>query len=651
MNIQPLTLDTELIPAVHPYLHLGHFNRVQSTLIRAGVPFGETNLVLGTKTSTGKTISAELFIHHELHCGRRVIYAAPMKALVNEKYNEWRELFPAHKVAILTGDFRNKSTSNEQELYKADIVVLTTEMLDSQTRGASRKDKPHWMHDIGLCILDEGHIIGSLERGVPGELGILRLARISKSRIVILSATLPNADEFAKWLYSINGLKTYVLNSDWRPVELEWKLVPIGQRSYNPSRVEMRSKAIRLIKSKPDEKFLVFAHEKKTGHTLLEELNKEGIESEFHRADLNVGDRTAIEDSFKSKQGLRVIVATTTLAWGVNLPAKNVIIMGTHRGLSKMDPADIIQMGGRAGRMGIDDKGTCYLMCHTADTYKWTKQINSSPRVESSLLDEVQLRFQLLAEIGSGVVDKPDKLRGWFANTLAGHQLEYPSEHLDKALNDLMKMGMLDVTDEGLFRVTPMGRVSTSLYIKPDDVYHWYRTMKTNGRIETDTQIAVLMSTPTTIYKYTPAEYKDVVHLFSREATKEKTIHNSSFLFSPYAIWRHLKGDTHSNQGLAFYVKAMVDDAERNVSAINILANILGIQVTKDLEARVRYGVPRQVAFLCDLPDIGAKRAFLLYRAGFTSTDKLAMADQAFLVSCLGPKIGNKLYAHIKENG
>jgi replicative superfamily II helicase len=96
---------------------------------------------------------------------------------------------------------------------------------------------------------------------------------------------------------------------------------------------------------------LIFCHDKNTGRQVLGMLKHEGIESFFHNADLELKERLEIEGKFADREnGIRVLVSTSTLAWGRTLPARNVIIVGVHRGLNDIDQLDVIQMAGRAGR-------------------------------------------------------------------------------------------------------------------------------------------------------------------------------------------------------------------------------------------------------------------------------------------------------------
>jgi len=651
-RIHSIDLGTDLVDSAGPYKCLfDQFNRVQSTLIINGLPTKNCNLVLGTSTSTGKTISAELFVHSVLAQGRRVLYVAPMKALVTEKLMEWTRGFPNHQVEILTGDFR-KATNGASKLSSADIVVMTTEMLDSQSRAAHRSPD-HWMDNVGLIVMDEGHIIGSPSRGVPGEVGILRVCSLfpeDPPRVVILSATLPNAPDFANWLSKLNGLDTYTLNDPWRPIKLSWEFYPIKARQYAQSRKEMIWGAVNMAKKKPNEKFMIFAHEKKTGHNLKAALEKAGIPTEFHRADLPTAKRMSIESRFKDKKGdLRVIIATSTLAWGVNLPAKNVVILGVTRGITKVDLADIIQMSGRSGRLGIDTTGTCILMCPSDKVSRWSHKVQNSPAVKSALLDEKHLRFQILAEIDLGILTHPDDLPGWFDRTLVGQQVEYPEDHFENALDKLLKMGMLTIEDE-LLKVTRLGRVGTSLYFTPDDIYHWYKFMKANDGLKTDTQIAGLIGgSPTLIMNYVPAEFKDTVSLYLRACGTEGTKHRLAHPFMAYALWMHIKGEAGSNYGLRFYLNNITQDADRLTNAISMIGKITGIEVPSDLALRIRHGVPRQLAFLCDLPGVGPQKAHLLYLAGVTTPEKLQDTKLSVLINCLGQAAGKKVYECIQE--
>jgi superfamily II helicase len=352
-SVTQLAEDNELIPTSEfPYAQFPfpYFNRVQSTIMREGYWAKDCNLVLGTTTSSGKTVAAELFMNYTLTEGKRVVYVSPLKSLTQEKYEEWGERYKKYPICILTGDYI-LTEAKAKELNEAKIVCLTSEMIDSRTRN-HQSEKSAWMFEVGLVIVDESHII-STNRGHAVEVGLMRFTKLVPSaRVLCLSATMPNVEQFQKWLTGLNNKPTAVVNSDWRPTKLNWHLVPhLVNGSYYEIQDDKKQKALALVLAKPTEKFLIFAHDKNTGRQILTMLKHEKIESYFHNADLSLEERLEIEGKFADRDnGIRVLVSTSTLAWGRTLPARNVIILGVHRGLNDVDQLDVIQMAGRAGR-------------------------------------------------------------------------------------------------------------------------------------------------------------------------------------------------------------------------------------------------------------------------------------------------------------
>jgi replicative superfamily II helicase len=649
--IKKLELLDEEIPTARPYTFIDNFNRVQSTIILNGLPTEDCNLVLGTATSTGKTISAELFIHAVLPTGKKVLYVAPMKSLVREKFDEWQGRFGRDKVAILTGDYKLTS-SNRHYLTNADIIVVTSEMLDSQTRTALRTEN-HWLNNIGLLIMDESHIIGSGARGPAAESGITRLCVVQKDeppRVVLLSATLPNEDDFANWLYNLNNKKTYTLNSPWRPVPLKWNFYPCKEKYYSAIRKNNINLACQLVRKYPDDKFLVFVHEKKTGHNLVAAMKKIGVYTEFHRADATMQKRIELESNFLDKNSdLRVLVSTSTLAYGNNLPARHVIILGTTRGTSPVDLADIIQMSGRAGRTGLDKVGDCHLLCQDNHTSKWSKLTQQSPSVKSALLDGRHLRFQVLAEIDLGVLQRVEELPAWFKKTLVGQQVDYPEDYFRDTLEKLVRMDMLTLKNNKLC-VTDIGRVGTRYYFTPDDVYHWCTFAKDNKVIDSDTKLAGLIGgAPTLSIDYVPAEFKNTVSYYNKACRDDGTRIKMTNIFTPYALWSHLRGDANDKPNLRFYINNITNDIERIETALRALSKHIDLTLPEDMTVRIKHGVPKQLAFLVNIPGIGPKKAWLMYTAGMTDWEKLTKADRSTFVTCLGPKTADKVIQYVKE--
>lgn len=466
----------ELLPTTgYPY-KFEKFNPVQSMVF----PFRDedTNIVIGASTSAGKTICAELLMEETLKKKQRVIYLSPLKSLTQEKYDDWKTRFPNHPITILTGDY-TLSEEKKAEIARSPIIVMTSEMADSRTR-RMESEKNYWLKEVGLVIVDETHIL-STSRGHAVESGIMRFTTINrKARILFLSATMPNVDQLGAWLQSLNGKPTRVIYSTWRPVQLQFHYLEYnpgyGAGSYRFVQEEKKRLAIQTIKSKPNEKFLVFCHDKATGNSIVRMLKEEGIDALFHNADLDLDERLEVESAFEKREGgLRVLVSTSTLAWGRNLPARNVIVVGIHRGLQEVDELDIIQMAGRAGRYGIDNEGHVYLIIPEGTTWDWQEIFRNPRPVTSVLKDHQVMAFHTLAEIQNRVITNSLTMLKWYQRSLAYFQgEEFNIDDAKGLLDDLEKMEMV-INKETHYTLTGLGRVSGWLYYSPYDVYGWYK--------------------------------------------------------------------------------------------------------------------------------------------------------------------------------
>ena len=462
-SIQMISVDEKnLIPTEQfkPYQYsFKYFNPVQSKALQ--YLDDDCNLVVSAATSSGKTILAELFMWKTLQSGKRVLYVSPMKALTAEKYSDWSKKFNVPTV-LATSDFTDSDKDLTTALVQSKIICMTSEMLDSK----SRKYQQHklWMQDVGLVIIDEAHIIGTPSRGLATEVGIIRfLSYHPEARVIFLSATAPNVLDFSDWLEALTRRKTVCIKSDWRPVPVE---LEVTEPDSIPEEV------IRLIDKYPNDKFLIFVGTKAQGRNLLKKIRQyltlkkiADNKVKFHSADLSLQQRKEIESSFK-EGNLQYLVSTSTLAWGVNLPARHVIVAGTMR--TDADPistADIIQMAGRAGRLGLDEKGYVHILKSTGDV-RDDDELITAPPVTSQLAIEVNTSVQSLVRTLIAIVDsvRPD-LTGSFIEAL---------QHTDpKNRSELMALNQL--LCQILFRVKPKPVISGDIF-EVDD-YSFYRTV------------------------------------------------------------------------------------------------------------------------------------------------------------------------------
>jgi len=182
------------------------FRPAQVKAIKAGV-FEKKNILVCTPTASGKTKVAEFAFLKAFFDGSKSVYVVPLKALANEKYKDFKRLYPFMKIALSIGNL----DSGDPYLVKYDLIITTSEKLDSLIRHHAP-----WLPSVKCVIIDEIHLLNDAERGPTLEVLITLLKKILKELQVIgLSATIGNPEELAEWL----GAELVIDN--WRPVELK----------------------------------------------------------------------------------------------------------------------------------------------------------------------------------------------------------------------------------------------------------------------------------------------------------------------------------------------------------------------------------------------------------------------------------------------
>ncbi len=366
------------------------------------------SLIVSAPTGAGKTVIAEYVIHKCLEKGLGVVYCAPIKALSNQKYRDFKERYGQEKIGILTGDVSIN--------VNAPVLIMTTEIFRNTIL-----DCPWRLEDKFWVIFDEIHYIDDVERGTVWEESIIMLP--SHMRLLGLSATIPNLDELADWIKTIHNFELDTIIETHRPVPLEHRfqchnkiytsLSKLKQECYpwmsNKAIIRgwdkgyVPNKVISLIKHIQQEDLLpclYFAFSRRRCEILAWELRKMNFLSSDEKKDILdyyyqllyrfnlIGDKFAedmrnliergiafhhagmlptmkevIELLFTSKM-IKVIFTTETFALGINMPARTVVFdelrkyYGTHFG--ELRTRDFYQMAGRAGRRGIDEKGYVY---------------------------------------------------------------------------------------------------------------------------------------------------------------------------------------------------------------------------------------------------------------------------------------------------
>lgn len=280
----------------------------------------------------------------------KICYLAPLKALSNEKFEDWSKLFHDRKIIQLTGDILISQKIREEKMKEAetaDIILMTCELLDSITRNHIA-EQYQWIKDIELLIADEAHGIGMEERGHTIEVSLMRFCQIApQAKIWFLSATLPNTEEFARWLETLNHKECEIINSRWRPTELRWHFIQHNiYGSYSENEDDKIAKAIALVQEHENESTLVFVHAKTTGRRVESILKSMGIQCEFYNADLEFEARKDLLARFEAKNGdrLPVLISTSALAWGsLTQNVKITMWDGKQKSLKDLKIGDYVQ--------------------------------------------------------------------------------------------------------------------------------------------------------------------------------------------------------------------------------------------------------------------------------------------------------------------
>lgn len=473
-----------------------------------------SSVFVGSPTGSGKTVVAELAIWHAFNefPNSKIVYIAPMKALVRERVDDWRARVCAntnHKIVELTGD----SLPGVKEVREADIIITTPEKFDGISRNwQSRK----FVQEVSLVIMDEIHLLAS-DRGPILEMIVSRMNYISSFtkkpiRLLGLSTAVSNAMDMASWLGVKEGLFNFPQSV--RPVPLRMYIDGFPDNlAFCPLMKTMNKPAFMAIKQhSPAKPVLIFvASRRQTRLTALDIIHLCGMEDNprrflkmtedelapyinkvkddtlklslqfgigLHHAGLVESDRQISHKLFEQNK-IQILIATSTLAWGVNLPAHLVIIKGTQffdakiEGYRDMDLTDILQMMGRAGRPAFDTSGIAMVFTKESKKTFYKHFLNVGFPVESSL--HKVMDNHIGAEISSGTIksrqDAMDFLTWTFLYRRAHHNPTYYGiEDISQDGISLYLSGLIDKVIENLIESKCL--ISTGEKIEPTPYLH-----------------------------------------------------------------------------------------------------------------------------------------------------------------------------------
>lgn len=505
-ELEGLDLPSDAIAAWHD-AGLNHLTALQEAAFTNAALLSGSNTLVIAPTSAGKTFVGEVLAVRAAANLRRTLYVVPFKALAEEKYAQFRDLYGplGIGVAVSSGDRDEFDDDIKRGRYLITVVVY-------EKLAQLIVQSPGLLSECGLVVLDEVQLVRDETRGPGIEMLLTRLITASKHlQIVALSATVGALNRFDAWL----GAE--VVESRDRPIPLDEFAVNVDGTTYTydrnsrlpqrQSRISIRagSDAVGALAAsfvQRDLQVLIFhAHVPATEETArsiaaslprreipadiatalgqledsesrvsLEQCLMKGVA--FHNAGLSFEERNLVETAFR--QGVaRVLVSTTTLAMGVNLPADAVIVADTRRylgpavGTRLIDIAEYKNCAGRAGRLGHAERGEAYLNL-TAEDFSGGmigRFIGGTPEAIESAIPRSRLVDHVLRVIASRFTDKIDDVHNLFASSFAaatfyartGHQAL--TDGITAALEELRAVGMIDIDNAGGVTATAVGEV------------------------------------------------------------------------------------------------------------------------------------------------------------------------------------------------
>ena len=537
--------DEKLVPitSLPSWSHKGFqgmtsLNRVQSKVYPIAFKTAE-NLLVCAPTGAGKTNVAMMTMLREIGLHRqkdgsinkeafKIVYIAPMKSLVQEMVLSFSKRLAPYDLTVkeLSGD----QQLTKEQISQTQVIVTTPEKWDIITRKSGDRT---YTQLVRLVIIDEVHLLHDSRGPVLESIVSRSIRQIEQTqeliRLVGLSATLPNYEDVALFLRVKPDKGLFFFDNSFRPVPLQQQFIGVNQKKAFKRHQMMNQITYEkvLSQAKAGNNVLVFVHSRKETYATARALRDMAMEQDeshvfvqedsarkellideadgasheglkevlpngfaIHHAGMTRGDRELVEELFADNH-IRVLVSTATLAWGVNLPARSVIIKGTQvyspeKGeWTELSPMDVMQMLGRAGRPQFDTKGEGIILTTQKELPFYLSLLNEQLPIESQFISK--LADNLNAEIVMGSVQNVKEAIDWLGYTyLYVRMLRKPQLYkispeeiksdpvleqrrldLIHTAADLLDKNHLIKYDKkgGSFQVTDLGRVASHYYL------------------------------------------------------------------------------------------------------------------------------------------------------------------------------------------
>ncbi|MCK4937297.1 MAG: ATP-dependent DNA helicase [Methanosarcinales archaeon] len=680
----------------------------QKTAIEAGLLEGK-NILAAVPTASGKTMLAELAMLKSVISGGKCLYIVPLRALASEKYERFREF---QDLGVEAGISSGDLDSRDEWLGKKDIIVATSEKTDSLIRNGAP-----WIKNITVIVADEIHLVDSPDRGPTLEVTLARLMHTNPdAQIIGLSATVGNSKDMANWL------NAQLVESDWRPVDLREGVFYNSAINFIKGQRAVESKykdeLVNLVTDTLQEggQCLVFessrrnaeASARRLGQVLAKKLNDENrVEMDnlaerisstgetetatrlsqcvrggaaFHHAGLTSEQRKLIEAGFRDNL-IKVLSSTPTLAAGLNMPARRVIIRGYKRydpnyGMVPIPVLEYKQMAGRAGRPQLDPYGESVLIARSFEELQVLQDqyiLNDPEEIWSKLGSETALRTHILSAVSTRLVESRDELMDFLGLTFYAHQQETwkLAAIVDEVISFLDENKML-LDTQGLYP-TELGELVSRLYIDPMSASIMVDGLGRLDAVKTSelTMLHLISSTPDMRSLFLRSgDYgwlNDIVSEHCDEFVQpggQESREYEWFLSDVKTAlvlrdWISEQGEDEITSRFNIGpgdIRAQADTAQWLMHSMARIGTHLDSEYTdfvRELVERISYGAARELLPIIKLRDIGRVRARKLYNAGYHDLDAIRNVGFDTLTKILGPKIAantlRQLGVHVEE--
>ncbi len=691
---------------------IDNLNPVQKQAVEKGL-FSDKNLVVVAPTASGKTLVGEMALVKKAYEKKIGLYLVPLRALASEKYYDFKKLEKlGFRIGISTGDYESPA----EYLGRYDIIVATYERFDSLLRL-----KPSWLRRIGTVVIDELHMIGDDERGPILEMIIARLLK-TNIQVIGLSATIGNPLDLAKWI------NAELVDVPYRPVKLvegiydrkKHKILFMdGRVEKIVHRIGDVALNIALQSISAGIQVLVFVHNRRkteewayklTEHLglfqhlidkrkvdellkklkespsrvereKLEYLIKRGVA--YHHAGLSNIARKVVEEGFRNRV-IRIVFATPTLAAGVNLPARRVLVSikrysPLRRKTVNIPIYEYKQMAGRAGRPKFDPFGEA-IIYDANNNSEAMKYIRSPPEpIYSKLNNERSLRIHTLSLIASGDANEINELMQIYKNTLFYKQygnLENLKLTIDKVLDELAQWEMIRFIGDKEFYATSLGVITSKTYLDPLSVNMFIKNLPEKPR---EFYLLFLITMTPDYMRSKPYINSRLIDYYENEAIilaedniipKPENFMGEYYDYYMYKLWAqafvHAKmlhdwinevdedtisekygigpGDIYSARDTASWIAGAL-------SKVALTMNLSSISKALDkLSIRLEYGVKEDALELVKLQGIGRVRARTLISHGIRTLEDLAKTPPSVIEKLpgFGPRIVKSIYEQLE---